>query len=565
LGLALAVSLICQQSILAQQVLPNDPNAPVQRPDLTQPGNPGDTQEKGIEVQGRGPVHEAYAQPNGNAKPGPLVTKQPPPPIPEEPAAERPQGDNVQWIPGYWAWDPSRNDYLWVSGFWRNEPPGRKWVPGHWSQADSGWRWISGLWADASLPNLQYLQEKPPDSLENGPSVPAPDDNSLWVAGHWEWRDGQFVWRPGYWADGQPGMVWNQPDYYYTPSGYVYNTGYWDYDLDNRGLLFAPVYFTEPLWTYPGWYYRPWYYVGWRGLLGSLWWGRGGYWFGDYYGGYLGYGFRPWFSFGLGYRDPLFNFYRWHYGNGFARWHNGMRDEFHGRVNGTLARPGRTVAGINGRGGVNSNQIVHSLNHYTGGHLTTLSTSQLATHQNAAQQFRSVSQQRSQFERMGGAVNGRSSVSLNSLPGSRTMSNAGVRTSSYSQWNGNVHYGTQNLGNNRFGTQTLGNQHMGTQSFSNQRFGTQTFGHQNFGTRSYSQFGRSMNNFNGFNNYRTQTFRGPSHPGSMNSMSFHSQSFNGIHSYSGGSHSSFGGSSGGGGHFGGGGGHGGGGHGGGHH
>src|SRR5262245_59767479 len=75
----------------------------------------------GGEVQLKGPVHEAFAQP-GDVPPeaGPAVPKQPPAPVPEEPPDQRPEGANVQWIGGYWAWDNDRNDYLWVSGVWRD-------------------------------------------------------------------------------------------------------------------------------------------------------------------------------------------------------------------------------------------------------------------------------------------------------------------------------------------------------------------------------------------------------------------------------------------------------------
>ena len=51
----------------------------------------------------------------------------PPDPIPEEPPDQKPKGDNVQWIPGYWAWDDDRQDFLWVSGCWRVPPSGRNW------------------------------------------------------------------------------------------------------------------------------------------------------------------------------------------------------------------------------------------------------------------------------------------------------------------------------------------------------------------------------------------------------------------------------------------------------
>src|SRR4051794_5307757 len=92
---------------------------------------------EGVEVLARGPVHEAYAEPvNTQPQPGVVVNKLPPAPIDEVPPDQKPEGDNVQWIPGYWGWDGEQKDYLWVSGFWRAPPPGRRWLPGHWQQTD---------------------------------------------------------------------------------------------------------------------------------------------------------------------------------------------------------------------------------------------------------------------------------------------------------------------------------------------------------------------------------------------------------------------------------------------
>src|SRR5205823_2565503 len=76
-------------------------------------------------------------------------------------------------------------------------PPGRKWMPGHWAQADNGWQWVSGFWL-AGNRDLQYVPE-PPQSVDNGPSVPAPDDNSVYIPGAWQLRDDRYRWRPGFW------------------------------------------------------------------------------------------------------------------------------------------------------------------------------------------------------------------------------------------------------------------------------------------------------------------------------------------------------------------------------
>src|SRR5450756_122316 len=112
----------------------------------------------GATVLTRGPVHEAFAGVvTFSPEPGIVVTKAPPEAIEELPPEERPEGDNVTWIPGYWAWDDERNDYLWVSGTWRALPPGRAWMAGYWGKTPQGYQWTSGYWADATAQDTTYL------------------------------------------------------------------------------------------------------------------------------------------------------------------------------------------------------------------------------------------------------------------------------------------------------------------------------------------------------------------------------------------------------------------------
>src|SRR2546428_243641 len=109
-----------------------------------------DATDQEMTVLERGPIHEAFAQPTPkNPQPSPPVPKKPPVPVPEQPPELKPKGDNVQWIPGYWSWDPERKDFVWVSGFWRVPPPDRQWVPGHWTKRDEGWQWAPGYWGEA--------------------------------------------------------------------------------------------------------------------------------------------------------------------------------------------------------------------------------------------------------------------------------------------------------------------------------------------------------------------------------------------------------------------------------
>ncbi|MCS7046430.1 MAG: YXWGXW repeat-containing protein [Gemmataceae bacterium] len=267
----------------------------------------------GVEIQVRGPVHEAFAQPNDpQVGPGPVVPKAPPAPIPEEPPAERPEGNNVQFIPGYWAWDPENNRFIWVSGTYRNAPPGRQWIPGHWEQTDGGWRWIPGYWAPEQQPEPRYVPE-PPAPLDTEPNVAPPGDDFAWIPGTWVYRDTRFVWRPGYWSPFRVGRVWVPACYYWTPYGYIFNDGYWDYPFDARGVLFAPVWFSRPLWLTPGWCWRPTWAVGLGCFYDSCFVRVGcfGFFFGNFYGpACFNFGYRPWFN-GCGRFNPGFAYYRW--------------------------------------------------------------------------------------------------------------------------------------------------------------------------------------------------------------------------------------------------------------
>src|SRR5689334_4545229 len=158
----------------------------------------------GVEILTRGPVHEAYAEPNDpTPRPTPVVPQQPPEPIPELPPDTRPEGENVQWISGYWFWDEESRGFLWVSGFWRDVPPGHQWVSGYWQQVTDGWQWVPGFWASESTTEVQYLPE-PPQAVEEAPP-PAPDQTSIYVPGIWTWYQSNYYWRPGFYVPYQAG------------------------------------------------------------------------------------------------------------------------------------------------------------------------------------------------------------------------------------------------------------------------------------------------------------------------------------------------------------------------
>lgn len=305
----------------------------------------------GVEVLTRGPVHEAFAATvSFNPEPGILVNVQPPAAIEEIPPDQRLEGENVTWIPGYWAWGEDSNDFLWISGIWRNLPPGRQWIPGYWAQTDSRYQWTSGYWEDAKVAEVTYLP-KPPRSVETGPNIEAPSRDVSWLPGSWAWQDDRYAWRAGYWAPVRENWIWVPSYYRWTPRGYVYVDGYWDYEVARRGVLFAPVHFGRDVYSQPGYYYTPTTVISLSVFLNHLFLrpSYGHYYFGDYYGSnYRDQGYYASYSYGSGYRgfDPIYSHYRWE-NRDDLNWDRQRREYFEYRRDNEAARPPRTWAALN--------------------------------------------------------------------------------------------------------------------------------------------------------------------------------------------------------------------------
>ncbi|VTR96808.1 hypothetical protein [Tuwongella immobilis] len=394
---------------------------------------------EGVEVLARGPIHEAYATPvEPNLTPNPIIPKEPPPAIEELPPEQKPAGDDVEWLPGYWSWDEERNDFIWISGFWRVPPPGRVWLPGSWERAGNGWQWTSGFWtvqqqqfdpqpqAPQAQAELQYLPQ-PPAPVEVGPAVPPPTQEHIYVPGCWIWRD-RYVWRPGFWIAHRPNWVYMPACYRYTPAGYVFVDGYWDYPLADRGVLFAPVVVRREVYVQPSWVYTPSYVVREQSLYGAMFVrrGYGTYYFGDYFEPrYRTVGFSAWVnSWGSGFSlsvsrgyhyDPLYSYYRCNYRDD-RFWSAGITDLYVGRYRGDIGRPPRTLIQQNNVivNNVTNNTIINNVTNITNNNvmLTSLnnvqqvaptrftsvlpeSRTQYAANARAVQQF---SQQRAQAE-----------------------------------------------------------------------------------------------------------------------------------------------------------------------
>jgi hypothetical protein len=299
------------------------------------------------EVLTRGPVHEAFAEPvNLQVQAGLVAPKPPPANIAEVAPAQRPAGEQFVLVPGYWSWDTDRNDYIWVSACWRAAPPNMSWVPGYWSQVTGGWEWVAGFWTPAGIQNIEYLPAPP--ALEYvQPLGPPPSEDQIWVPSCQYWYQGRYVMRTGYWLIARPGWVWVPSHYIWTPRGYVFSPGHWDYSLERRGVLFAPVYFPRPVYVRAGFFYSPSIVIDIGILQLNLFTcpRYSHYYFGDYYDDvYLRVGIFPRFQSERSriWYDPLYVYDRWHNRRTEPRWEEHERHEYNIRRADRNLRPPRT-------------------------------------------------------------------------------------------------------------------------------------------------------------------------------------------------------------------------------
>ena len=240
-------------------------------------------------------------------------------------------------------------------------------MPGAWRQVQGGSQWVGGFWQNVTppqqqqpnqpvQPEIEYLPP-PPQSIELGPTVPAPTATSVYIPGSWVWR-GKYKWRPGVWVGYRPEWIWVPARFHWTPAGYVFCEGYWDYPLAARGVLFAPVAFRRPIYAQPAFVYTPAYVVSAPCMVGALFVrrGHGNYYFGDYFGPqYATGGYSAWcgtynrngFSIGFGVGrswgyDPLWTYYAASYRSTPA-WGRGVGNLYQGRYRGDLVRPPTTL------------------------------------------------------------------------------------------------------------------------------------------------------------------------------------------------------------------------------
>ncbi len=190
-----------------------------------------------------GPIHEAFVvNESGSLLLQPVQS--PPPPKITELVPPQEESDAI-WIPGYWAWSRQHGVYLWVSGVWRKPPPGLIWIPGQWKNYPQGWIWLSGFWSSLPLDKLVYIDNPPPDPIDQKvPTPPAEAENYFWVPGCWQFDFslGHYVWYSGRWDLIGSHWFYCPAHYIWREQGFLFVPGFWDWPVINRGVAYSSIY-----------------------------------------------------------------------------------------------------------------------------------------------------------------------------------------------------------------------------------------------------------------------------------------------------------------------------------
>lgn len=185
-------------------------------------------------------VHEAFIARDQNT-----IILQAVPIKPPQEISERVPKNKIKdavWIPGYWSWSAAEDRYVWMTGTWRVPPPGHQWVPGKWKSFDEGWVWLHGFWSPDAEKDLTYINRPPPDRVDEKIGQP-PASNYFWLPGHWSYNSDieDFVWYTGRYEEFNQKWQYVPSHFIWRDKGYVLIEGYWDWNLEDRGIAYAAV------------------------------------------------------------------------------------------------------------------------------------------------------------------------------------------------------------------------------------------------------------------------------------------------------------------------------------
>ena len=71
------------------------------------------------------------------------------------------------------------------------------------------------------------VNSAPPPEKTEGTRPAAPGYGYIWVAGYWDYLDGNYIWRDGRWVQGKPDYEYVRARYEYDGKAWVFHRPHW--------------------------------------------------------------------------------------------------------------------------------------------------------------------------------------------------------------------------------------------------------------------------------------------------------------------------------------------------
>ena len=88
----------------------------------------------------------------------------------------------------------------------------------------------SGSSSSSSDANTQIdvpVSSQPPPEKAEGTRPSAPGYGFIWVAGYWDYLDGNYIWRDGRWVQGKPDYEYVRARYEFDGKSWVFHRPHW--------------------------------------------------------------------------------------------------------------------------------------------------------------------------------------------------------------------------------------------------------------------------------------------------------------------------------------------------
>jgi hypothetical protein len=95
------------------------------------------------------------------------------------------------------------------------------WRPGRCEKKGDRFQWEADVWADAPA----YPTAPPPAPQAEPPQRPRA--GYVWIAGNYEWKDGDYAWTPGHWERQKASQRWVDGHWDRQGDRYVWIPGAW--------------------------------------------------------------------------------------------------------------------------------------------------------------------------------------------------------------------------------------------------------------------------------------------------------------------------------------------------